>query len=116
MNPHDDYRSRMLEIVEQLHAQGVGRYTSAPPAYRLAWRLGVRVRPPIYQSFSTAALQMGVGFAVGWGVLMWVLFWRAEQYSLLLMVAMSLGAGAGFGLSMASYFRWKRKGLRLPPL
>lgn len=112
----DEYRSRMLAIVEELHAQGMGRYTAAPPAYRLAWRLGIRVPPPIYQSSFSFALQAGARFAVGFGLLMWVLFWRSEQHSLMRVLLTSTVAGAVFGLRMAAVHRSQRKRFRRPAL
>ena len=112
----DEYRSRMLTIVEELHAQGMGRYTAAPPAYRLAWRLGIRVPPPIYQSFFSFAFRAGAGFAVGFGLLMWILFWRSEQHSLMRVLLTSIIAGVVFGLSMAAVYRSQRKRFRLPAL
>jgi Family of unknown function (DUF6404) len=112
----DDYRERMLAITEELRAQGVGPYMSAPPIYRLAWRLGLRVRPPLYQPFAPLALGMGIWFGVAWGLLMRFLFWRTEAHPLLSAVIGSLIAGTLFGLMMAGYYRWKAGRLRLPPL
>ncbi|CAN5191324.1 hypothetical protein BH23GEM2_BH23GEM2_23140 [soil metagenome] len=66
-----DYRRRMLAITDELHTKGVGRYTSAPPIFRLAWRLGYDVKPPLYQSFSAIAISGAVWFAVVWGLFAW---------------------------------------------
>lgn len=113
----------MIAIVEELHAQGIGRYTSAPPIYRLAWRLGFCIAPPHYRSFRRLALEMGVPFGLLWALFMWVLFWRNDQNfpTETIAAAVSVGvaallAGIGFGLSMAGYYRWQAKSLRLPPL
>ena len=112
----DEYRRRMLAIADELRAQRVGTYTSAPPIYRLAWMLGLRVRPPLYQSFAALALGMGIWFGVVWGSLMWFLFWRGEEKPLSIAVFGSLIAGLVFGLGMACYYRWKAGRLQLPPL
>jgi hypothetical protein len=112
----DDYRRRMLAISEQLAAQGVGSHTSAPPAYRIAWLLGLRVRPPLYQPFATLAQGMGTGFGVLWGVLMWIIFWRPADLSAYAALGSALLAGTLFGLTMAAFYRWKAGRLRLPPL
>jgi hypothetical protein len=112
----DEYRQRMLAITDELHAQGVGRYTSAPPIYRLAWRFGLHVPPPLYQSFRSLAVGLGISFSVLWGLPMWFLIGRAEAGSIPIAVVASLLAGAFFGPSMGAYYRWKASKLRLPPL
>lgn len=112
----DGYRQRMLAIADELRAQRVGPYTSAPPIYRLAWMLGLHIRPPLYQSFASLALGMGAWFGIVWGSLMWLLFWRGEEMSVTGALVGALVAGVFFGLSMASYYRWKAGRLQLPPL
>jgi hypothetical protein len=112
----DQYRTRMLAIADELRAQRVGKYTSAPPIYRLAWKLGIRVRPPLYQSFASLALGMGSWFGVVYGLLMWLLSWRGEGMSIARASIESLFAGVFFGLAMAGYYRWKAARLKLPPL
>jgi len=112
----DDYRRRMLAIADELRAQRVGPYTSAPPIYRLAWLLGIHIRPPLYQSFSSLALFSGTWFGIVWGLLMWFLFCRSEGRSVSNVFIVVLVAGVVFGLGLASYYRWKGNRLRLPPL
>jgi membrane associated rhomboid family serine protease len=101
-------------MVEELAAQGVGRSTSAPPAYRLAWRLGLRVRPPLYQSFAALVVGMGALFGVLWGLFMWVIFWRPDGHSPTSAIVTALVTGALFGLLIALFYRWKARSLRLP--
>jgi hypothetical protein len=112
----DDYRQRMLDIADELRAQRVGPYTSAPPMYRLAWMLGLHVRPPFYQSFGMLALGMGAWFGIVWGCLMWFVFWRGEGRSVTRALVGATFAGVFFGLAMGGYYRWKASRLRLPPL
>jgi hypothetical protein len=113
---NDDYRNRMLAITELLRAQRVGPYTSAPPIYRLAWRLGLHVRPPLYQSFTPLALGMGALFGPLWGLLMWLSEWRGQARAIPLALVSTLLAGIIFGVTMAGYYRWKARHVRLPPL
>jgi hypothetical protein len=112
----DDYRQRMLAITEELRAQNVGPYTSAPPAYRLAWLLGLHVRPPLYQTFASLALETGVSFGVLFGLTMWFLVDRGEGSTIIGALIGSAIAGIGFGLIMAGFYRRKSARLRLPPL
>lgn len=112
----DEYRQRMLAIADELRAQRVGPYTSAPPLYRLAWLLGLHIRPPLYQSFASLALGAGAWFAATWGLLMWFWLWRGEGRSVASTIVASVVAGVLFGLAMASYYRRKAARLQLPPL
>ncbi len=112
----NEYMKRMQALAEQLAAQGVTRSTFAPPAYQIAWRLGLRVRPPLYQPFSTLALGMGTGFGVLWGLMMWIFFWRADGLPALPAIGSALLGGALFGLLMAAYYRSRAARLRLPLL
>ena len=112
----DGYRERMLAITEELRGQGVGAYTSAPPIYRLAWRSGLRVRPPLYQPFAAPAVGTGIGFAVAWGLAMWLLFWRTEGFGVTNVLVRAVVTGTVYGVSLAFYYRWKASKLRLPAL
>lgn len=112
----NDYQRHMMTVVDELRRQGVHSLTAAPPLYRLAWRLGLRIAPPLYQSFTTRAVIQGVEFAAIWGLLMWLLLWRSEGRSIVAVLTDSAFAGLFFGLTMAAYFRRKARGLHLPPL
>ena len=112
----NDYRERMLAVTDELRAQRVGPYTSAPPVYRLAWMLGLHIRPPLYQSFASLALTTGACFGIGWGLLMWLFAWRGEGRSITYALVSSLFMGVFFGLATASYYRWRAGRLQLPPL
>jgi len=104
----------MLAITEELRGQGVGAYTSAPPLYRLAWRSGLRVRPPLYQPFAALAVGTGIWFAVAGGLAMWLLSWRAEGLGVTNVLVRAVVTGTVFGLSLAFYYRWKASKLRCP--
>jgi hypothetical protein len=106
----DEYRERMLAIVEDIAAQGVGRYTSAPPIYRLAWRLGIHVRSPLYQSFATLALGQGALFGIMGGFLVWWL----DGLTVSRGFTVAIIGGMFFGLIMAGYTRRTARRLRLP--
>jgi len=126
----NSYRQRMMAIVEQLHKQGVNRYTSAPPLFRMLWRLGYDVRPPLYQSFWAIALGLG-GLYFAFMAFFTAIAIMCVAFSPLArgpmtaafvvhLAARPLGAcvasGVFFGMSMAGYFRWKAARVQLPPL
>lgn len=116
----DDFRARMLAITDELLAQRVSPYTSAPPIHRLAWRLGFHVRPPLYQPFAVLALGMGLWMAPAWGLLMWFIIWPALGPSAWpspgIALFLSIFMGTFFGFTMAAFYRSKARKLRLPPL
>lgn len=112
----DDYRNRMFAISQELRAQGVGMYTSAPPIYRLAWLAGIKVRPPLYQSFRTLAIGTGVGFAVLFGLFLLIDPWRTNGRSVTADFVAAIFAGLFFGLGMAFTYQRKASKLRLSAL
>ena len=119
------YQQHMLKIIEELRAQGVSRFTSAPPAYRILWRLGFQVPPPFYLSFSRMAITYGGAFAMAMIVLYAGMFlaFRPAPLTAAFVVhyaifggSVCLVAGAITGVSSAMYYRWRARKLRLPPL
>lgn len=113
---NNSYQQRMMQITDALIAQGIDRYTAAPILYRLAWRLGLRVRPPLYQSFRTLVLSHAAWFGLGFGILMWFFFWLPGGYPLPVVLLGIVLAGIPFGLLMAASIRRKAKHLHLPPI
>jgi len=101
-------------LVSDLASRGVGKMTIAPPAFALAWKLGIPIPPPHFLSFGTLALMMGGFFGVFWGILMWLVFWKRETLPAGGAFVASLIAGILYGLVMASYYRWKARKLGLP--
>ena len=101
-------------MLKDLGEKGIKKYTAAPPLYRLLWRLGFDVAPPLFASFWLITLQMGVFFAVGWGVVMWFWVWQGQGLPPIFAIIASAGAGVCFGLAMAAYYRWRWRKLGLP--
>lgn len=87
--------------------------TIAPPLFQLIWKLGVKIPPPLFMGFASAALMMGALFGIFFGALMWFLFWR-HVMPLSFAAVLSAGAGVMFGVLMALYLRWKARQLCLP--
>jgi hypothetical protein len=100
--------------IEQLQKQGVKANTSAPPLFRLMWSLGVGVRPPLNQSFLMNTLFMGLYFGIFWGLFMWLFQWRKWHLSAFSAVMFAAGAGLLFGVTMATYYRWKSRRVNVP--
>ena len=109
------HQQKLEEMYRHMAMLGVPKSTAAPPAWRLLWRLGVEVPPPLFTPFVPSALAMGVFFGLFWGLFMWGILWSRQGMPLGLMAAISLAAGALFGLIMAAYFRHVARKHRLPP-
>ena len=105
-------RREIERAVAALVKLGVRRSLAAPPVYRFLWRLGWRIRPPLFQSFGTLFLLFSTGFATFMGTYMWCV--RTPDRSLTAS-AIAVGlTGVLFGLYCADNFRCKARSLRLP--
>lgn len=110
------YRRRMLSIVENLKAQGINPYRSAPPLYRLYWRLGWRIQPPHYQSFTTIVLSQGLLYGLSFGLILWFGFWRRQGLPVIGVILASALGGLASGLWSARDYRQEARRITLPPL
>jgi hypothetical protein len=110
-----DHQAKVAHLLEDFKQRGINPYTTAPPLYRLLWRVGIEAPPPHFASFGSIALLMGLFFGVFWGLVMWLLVWREDDVPIAIALIMSLVAGVLFGVIMAAYFRWRARKLALPP-
>ncbi len=107
---HDE---KVAFLLKELGQKGISQYTTAPPLYRLLWRLGIKVKPPFFVSFWFLAVTMGGYFGVFWGIFMWFVFWQ-QRLPVSVALESAVFAGVLFGLSMAAYYRWRAGKLGLP--
>jgi hypothetical protein len=108
---HDE---KIEYLLNDLGQRGIGKYTVAPPLYRLLWRLGVKVAPPHFAGFWPLTAFMGTFFGLAWGAFMWLLLWRAQEMPVTIAIGTAAVAGLCFGLAMACYYRWRWRKLALP--
>lgn len=108
------HRQKVDRLMNELGKKGVGKYTVAPPIFRLLWTLGLQVPPPFFLGFFALTLLMGAFFGVFWGGTMWLLQRQSGRLPVELAVIIAAGAGLCFGLAMATYYRWKAARLGLP--
>ncbi|MGY0633795.1 DUF6404 family protein [Luteimonas sp. A478] len=108
------HHEKLEEMYRHMAMLGVPKNTAAPPLWRLFWRFGVEVPPPLFTPFIPGALAMSAFFTLFWGLLMWAVFWARQGMPISLMATASLAAGALFGLIMAAYFRHLARKHRLP--
>jgi hypothetical protein len=107
------HREKVARFVQEMDKRGVKRYNSAPPVWRLAWLLGIRLPPPHFLGFVANFLINAVAFGVPWALIMWLIVWRNERWPFALATAAL--AGVPFGLWMACYYRFSARRLVLPP-
>lgn len=102
----DSYKDRITRAMAELEASSIRSLNYAPPMFRVARRLGLKPRPPHYMSFWRATLLLGPAFGITWGLVMWLLQWRAAEVPMVVVIPSCLLAGVIFGLAMAGYYRW----------
>jgi prepilin signal peptidase PulO-like enzyme (type II secretory pathway) len=98
--------------VEELRARGVRKSVAAPLPYRLLWRTGFAIPPPLFQSFLGLLILHGVFFGVILGAILACADRRLAPDGATLLGTVS---GAIFGLVMATHFRVEARRLGLPP-
>ena len=60
------HREKIDHLLDEMARRGVGKYIVAPPLYRLLWRVGLEVPPPLFQGFFSLFLV--------WGTVTFVIF------------------------------------------
>lgn len=110
------HRQKVDRLVAELGQQGVSSHTAAPLLFRLMWRLGLNVPPPLFLGFVPLTLLMGALFGIPWGIFMWFWVWQAEGLIAGMAVAIpsSVFAGVLFGIAMAWLSRREATRLGLP--
>lgn len=108
------FRAQLDRSLAVLSQRGLARNHAEPLLFRLLWKLGVRVRPPHFQSFASIALVYGTWFTGAWGVFMWALVWSHQGVGIVGVALRSLAAGACFGLLMAWFYARERREFALP--
>jgi|SRR5690606_32238884 len=103
------FEKRKKVALEELKKSGIWRSNYMPPALKLMWKIGLKVRPPHYNYFLHNALSLGLWFAIAWGILMWFFQWRSMEISILVAIGFAAATGIFFGVFMASYYKWSAK-------
>ncbi len=110
----NDFEAKREEALRLLKASGMRESNYLPPIVRLLWRLGFQVPPPHFVGAPAVALVAGVFFGVTWAALMWLVLWRATEFSFVHALMAAALAGLLFGVSMSAYYAYGRKKHRLP--
>lgn len=99
---------------EELRDRGYGAWRAGLFLHLMLWKVGIEVRPPFYMSRSSVVVLFGGYFAVAWGLLMWLFYWRHENTSLLVVIGISVFAGLLFGWMTSLWFGSRVRKLGLP--
>ncbi|MFA9274463.1 MAG: DUF6404 family protein [Candidatus Aquirickettsiella gammari] len=108
------HSEKLKKMREHLATLGISPSTSAPPVWKILWRLGLEVPPPLFMGFWPTALFMGSYFGVFWGLFMWLFNWSRQGKPLLFILGGAISAGVLFGLCMAAYLRHLARKHNLP--
>ncbi len=108
------YPRSIRAALQVMQAAGVPTPMQAPLVYRLLWRTGLAVPPPVLAGFLANAVLMGALFALGWGGLMWLLLARSTLLPAAAVLGGACVAGVLFGGAMALLMRWQQQRYRLP--
>lgn len=107
------FEAKKQAAIAELENSKIWRSNYEPPFLLFMWWLGKETRPPHYNSFMRNALSLGSFFAVGWGLIMWLLVWNSTGLSVLAGIGAPLLAGLTFGLIMACYYSFSAKRKKL---
>jgi Family of unknown function (DUF6404) len=106
------FEQKLTAALGLLASTGMWRSNYAPPLHRLLWKIGARVPPPHFLSFTANFVLAGVCFGVFWGLAMWIT--GSSHQGLSRLAAVALFVGLLFGLSMAAYYRYGGRKHKIP--
>lgn len=102
---------RYERAIELAMSKGVRRQEADPLFYRLIRRLGMQIRPPLYESFGRLFVLQSLMFGVLFAAMMLIVQRDAQVW----MTLLASGVGSlAFGGIMASLIRRKARRLDLP--
>lgn len=108
------HAEKLERMRAHMAALGIPASTAMPPLWKVLWRLGFEVPPPLFMGFGGITLVLGGFFGCFWGLMMWLLLWSREGMSVWFALAAAFAAGVLFGVAMAAYLRRLARRHRLP--
>lgn len=106
--------AKRAAALDLLAATGMRTNTYAPPFVRMLWWIGIDIPPPHFAGFLTNAILTGLPFSVVWGMLMWVVMWKAQGMPYLFATIGAILTGIIYGCAMAGYYAWGKHKYQLP--
>lgn len=105
------HQEKLEALYTHADSLGLSRASVAPPAWRLMWRFGWEVPPPMFLGFWPLALGSGFAFGTLWGLAMALMSLYTPLY---ISWKASALAGACFGLMFAAFMRVRVVRYNLP--
>lgn len=110
----DPARQRAAAL-DHLSALGVPRLAREPLLYRLAWRMGLHLKPPHFGHFLPNAVMASIPCSVASAAAFTALTTLSARFDASSVPEVSLAVGAYFGVAMALYYRYSARWLELGP-
>lgn len=107
------FEQRKEAAMRELKESGICKFNTKPPALIILWALGIKAKPPHYNSFLKNMFSMALWFAATWGILMWFLQWSPGGLPIPSAIASALFVGVLFGATMATYYKLSAQKHRL---
>jgi len=94
--------SKLESYKQHMAAAGVSKFAALPPLWRIIWRLGIKIPPPVFLGFLPNALIFGGFFGLFFGLGMWLLnSLGVSDNPVVSAPSLAVIAGVPFGLAMA---------------
>lgn len=103
---------KLEAMYRHMDALAVPRATAFPPAWRLMWRIGWHVPPPLFLGFWPLALTTGAAFGLLWGLAMLLM---SAYTPVVFSTWAACLTGLLFGLLFSGLVRMKAGRYKLPP-
>ena len=115
------HEEKVAKLIQDLGAKGYSQHTVAPPLFRLLWKQGSKIPPPLFLSFWKLFAITGGFFGVAMTIAFFFFFhypmWLAapDRFPLIPAVISNLAmCTILFGVPMAAYFGYLSRKLKLP--
>ncbi|MDF7809583.1 DUF6404 family protein [Pontiellaceae bacterium B12219] len=108
------FKDKIQTVEKMLVERGEKKRLASPPLFRLFWKLGWKIPPPLFQSFKINFLCFGGSFSVIMGIIYYfMLGMRSEHHDPQLDIIAILVSGLFFGLATAWTIEKKKQKLNL---
>ncbi len=114
MNAHSEFDRKQAAALAILQKSSIWRSNYFPPFLWLAWKVGLKLRPPHFGRFVQNVCGMGLYFTVIWGFAMWLMLWSRQGMPFVWAVTWSVLVGVVFGVLMGLYYVYSARKYNLP--